>query len=76
MALRAPRNGAGWRARGLEFAVLGAGLLQVAGVLVPGLRDLLGTQPVTWSTFLLLLGLSVVPGLLILVERVVVGRQR
>ena len=76
MALRAPRNGAGWKARGLEFAVLGAGLLQVAGVLVPGLRDLLGTQPVTWSTFLLLLGLSVVPGLLILVERVVVGRQR
>ncbi|WP_225914927.1 cation-translocating P-type ATPase [Nocardioides jiangsuensis] len=76
MALRAPRNGAGWKARGLEFAVLGAGLLQVAGVLVPGLRDLLGTEPVTWSTFLLLLGLSLVPGLLILVERVVVGRQR
>ena len=56
--------------------MLGAGLLQVAGVLVPGLRDLLGTQPVTWSTFLVLLGLSVVPGVLILVERAVLGRHR
>ncbi len=69
LSLRAPRKGVGWRGRGLELAVAGAALLQVGGVLVPWLRDLLGTEPVTGQVFLTLLGLSVVPGLLIAVER-------
>ncbi|HSE71670.1 MAG TPA: HAD-IC family P-type ATPase, partial [Nocardioidaceae bacterium] len=75
LALRAPRRGVGWRGRGLEYAVLGAALLQVAGVILPGLRALLGTVPVDGPTFLLLTGLAVVPGLLIGVERFVRGRR-
>jgi Ca2+-transporting ATPase len=70
LSLRAPRKGVGWRGRGLELAVAGAALLQVGGVLFPWLRDLLGTEPVTGQVFLTLLGLSVVPGLLIAVERI------
>ncbi|HSE08370.1 MAG TPA: cation-transporting P-type ATPase [Nocardioidaceae bacterium] len=69
LALRAPRKGVGWRGRGLEAAVVGAALLQVAGVLLPPLRDLLGTEPVSGQVFLVLLALSAVPGLLIAVER-------
>jgi P-type Ca2+ transporter type 2C len=76
LALRAPRGGSGWRGRGMEVAVAGAALLQVAGIVVPWLRELLGTEPVTPSVFLMLLGLSVVPGLLIRVERFVVRRRR
>jgi Ca2+-transporting ATPase len=75
LALRAPRRGVGWRGRGLEYAVFGAALLQVAGVILPGLRALLGTVPVDGPTFLLLTGLAVVPGLLIGVERFVRSRR-
>jgi Ca2+-transporting ATPase len=49
--------------------VAGAALLQVAGVLLPPLRGLLGTEPVTLQVFGLLLALSVLPGLTIWVER-------
>ena len=76
LALRAPREGSGWRGRGMEVAVAGAALFQVAGVVLPWLRELLGTEPVTPSVFLMLLGLSVVPGVLIRVERSVVRRRR
>ena len=75
LALRAPRGDAGWRGRGLEAAVAGAALLQVGGVLFEPLRGLLGTEPVTGPVFLLLLGLSVVPGLLIGVERMIRGHR-
>jgi Ca2+-transporting ATPase len=75
LALRAPRKGASWKARGLEYAVLGAALLQVAGILVPALRDLLGTRPVTWDWFLILFGMSLVPGLVIAVLRWVSARR-
>jgi Ca2+-transporting ATPase len=75
LALRAPRRDVGWRGRGLEFSVAGAALLQVAGVVVPWLRELLGTEPVSGQVFLMLLGLSLVPGLLIALERLVVGRR-
>ena len=71
LALRAPRGGLGWRARGLELAVAGAAVLQVGGVVFPPLRELLGTEPVTGQVFLMLLGLSVIPGLLIGLERLV-----
>ncbi|MGZ4749390.1 MAG: cation-translocating P-type ATPase [Oryzihumus sp.] len=69
LALRAPRAGTSWRDRGLEAAVAGAAVLQVAGVAVPALRDLLGTQPVGLAHVPLLLALSVLPGLLVLLER-------
>jgi P-type Ca2+ transporter type 2C len=75
LALRAPRGDTGWRGRGLEAAVAGAALLQVGGVLFEPLRVLLGTEPVTGPVFLMLLGLSVVPGLLIGVERLVRGHR-
>jgi Ca2+-transporting ATPase len=71
LALRAPRKGVGWRGRGLEIAVAGAALLQVGGVVLPPLRELLSTEPVSAQVFLMLLGLSVVPGLLIGLERLV-----
>ncbi len=64
IALRAPRRGAGWKARGLEAAVAGAALLLVAGVIFDPLRRLLGTEPVSLSSFALLAVLAVVPGLL------------
>ena len=76
LALRAPRAGTGWRGRGLEAAVAGAALLQVAGVLLPPLRELLGTVPVSLDAFWLLLGLSLVPGLTVQVERVARRRLR
>jgi Ca2+-transporting ATPase len=75
LALRAPRQGTGWRGRGLELAVAGAALLQVAGVLLPPLRGLLGTEPVTLQVFGLLLALSVLPGLTIWVERLLRRRR-
>jgi len=76
LALRAPRGDSGWRGRGLELAVAGAALLQVGGVLLPPLRQLLGTEPVSAPVFLLLLGLSVVPGLLVRIERLVAAHRR
>ena len=76
LALRAPRGEAGWRGRGMEVAVAGAALLQIGGVVLPWLRDLLSTEPVAPSAFLLLLGLSIVPGLLVAVERFVVRHRR
>jgi len=75
LALRAPRTGVDWRERGLEIAVAGAALLQVGGVILPPLRGLLGTEPVSPPVFLMLLGLSVVPGLLIGLERLVRGHR-
>jgi len=69
LALRAPRVGLAWRDRGLELAVLLAGALQFAGVLVPGLRDLLGTQPLTASHLLLVIALAAIPGLVVAAGR-------
>ena len=62
LALRAPRTGWDWRERGLEVAVLLAGACQLAGVAVPGLRDLLGTEPVALATALMLFALAALPG--------------
>ncbi len=69
VALRAPRRGVGWRGRGLELSVLGAALLQVAGVTVPFLRELLGTQPIELSDGPLLLLLALVPAVVVAVGR-------
>jgi Ca2+-transporting ATPase len=66
LALRSPRGpGWQWRERGLELAVLAAGTLQVAGALVPGLRELLGVEPTSVPQLLILIAIGVVPGLLI-----------
>jgi Ca2+-transporting ATPase len=66
LALRSPRRpGWQWRERGLELAVLAAGTLQVAGALVPGLRELLGVEPTSMPELLILIAIGVVPGLLI-----------
>jgi Ca2+-transporting ATPase len=75
LALRAPRGTAGWRGRGLEAAVAVAALLQVAGVWVPALRHLLETEPVAGPDLLLLLGLSMVPGLTVWLERLIRHRR-
>jgi Ca2+-transporting ATPase len=65
LALRAPRSGWDWRERGLEVAILLAGACQLAGIAVPGVRELLGTEPVDVGTAVLLLLLAAVPGMLV-----------
>ena len=61
LALRAPRGGAGWRARGLELAVLVAGLLLVAAVTWEPLRRLLDTEAIGLRDALAVAALAVVP---------------
>jgi Ca2+-transporting ATPase len=70
LALRAPRHASSWRDRGLEVAVLGAGLCQLAGVLVPGLRGLLGTEAMAGRDIVLLMGAAALPGLFVASGRV------
>ncbi|GAB3262335.1 cation-translocating P-type ATPase [Nocardioides dilutus] len=65
LALRAPRTGWDWRERGLEVAVLLAAACQLTGVAIPGVRELLGTEPVGGTTMLLLLSLAALPGILV-----------
>jgi len=63
LALRAPRTrGWHWRERGLELAVLLAGACQLAGVAVPALRSLLGTEAPEAGALLASLLLAAVPG--------------
>jgi len=69
LALRAPRTGWALGERGLEVAVVLAGACQLAGVLVPGLRELLGTEPVGAMTILSLVVLSALPGVLVALSR-------
>jgi P-type Ca2+ transporter type 2C len=75
LALRAPRAQATWRDRGLEVAVLAAGLCQLAGILVPGLRELLGTEPVAGRDLVLLLAAAAVPGLVVAAGRLLERRH-
>jgi P-type Ca2+ transporter type 2C len=74
LALRAPRSGLRWHERGLEFAVLLAGACQLAGVLVPGLRELLGTSALSGPDLLVVLVLAAVPGLAVSLGQRFVGR--
>ncbi|HEX5086394.1 MAG TPA: cation-transporting P-type ATPase [Nocardioides sp.] len=71
LALRAPRSGAwaAWRERGLEAAVALAATLQLAGVAVPGLRELLGTVPLGADGLLVTLVLSALPALVVRLSR-------
>ena len=65
LALRAPRTPRSWRwhERGLELAVLGAALLQLAGAVTPGLNGLLGSQWLGASGLAVAVALAAVPGL-------------
>jgi Ca2+-transporting ATPase len=76
LALRAPRRGTSWRDRGLELAVLAAALCQLAGVLVPGLRDLLGTERLAGRDLVLLLAAAALPGLFVAAGRVLARRHQ
>jgi Ca2+-transporting ATPase len=71
LALRAPRVNGFWHDRGLELAVLAAGVCQLAGVLVPGLRELLGTEALSAQAIALLLAAAALPGLFVAAGRVV-----
>jgi Ca2+-transporting ATPase len=75
LALRAPRVNGFWHDRGLELAVLAAGACQLAGVLVPGLRDLLGTEALSAQAIVLLLAAASLPGLFVAAGRVVARRR-
>jgi Ca2+-transporting ATPase len=71
LALRTRRTPGlqGWRERGLELAVVVAGLCQVAGVIVPALRELLGTQSPGAAGLGIALGLAAVPGIVVALSR-------
>ncbi|MFC4785567.1 cation-translocating P-type ATPase [Nocardioides sp. MAHUQ-72] len=66
MALRAP--GRRWERRPLDVAVAGAALLQVAGVYLPPLQRLLGTESLPLPAALTCVGLALVPGLAVLLR--------
>jgi Ca2+-transporting ATPase len=69
LALRAPRVGWDWRERGLEVAVLLAAACQLTGVAIPGVRELLGTEPLALGTALVLVALAGLPGVLVALTR-------
>jgi Ca2+-transporting ATPase len=74
LALRAPRAGWDWRERGLEAAVLLAAACQLTGVAIPGVRELLGTEPLAAVTTVVLVILAALPGALVALARGPHGR--
>ena len=75
LALRAPRRTATWRDRGLEVAVGLAVACQLAGVLLPPLRDLLGTEALAGPDLVLLLAAATLPGLAVAAGRALSRRR-
>jgi Ca2+-transporting ATPase len=69
IAVRARRVPGGERNRMLPVALLVAAGLQLAGVLLPGLRDLLGTTPLSASDLGWCLIAAAVPALVLAVAR-------
>jgi Ca2+-transporting ATPase len=71
LALRSPRTAGlrGWRERGLELAALAAGACQLAGVTVPALRGLLGTEAPATPALLAAVCLAAVPGIAVALSR-------
>jgi Ca2+-transporting ATPase len=63
LAVRAPRPAGERRNAGLLVAVAVSAILQLAGVLVEPLRDLLGTDPLTGGDLLVCAAASLLPGL-------------
>ncbi len=77
LAVRAPRVRGRRGNPALIVAVAVSAVLQVAGVLVPALRELLGTQPLTMVELLACTAVSVLPGLgLALTRRMTSGPAR
>jgi Ca2+-transporting ATPase len=68
LAVRA-RRARGQRSPWLVAAVTLSGLLLVAAVSVPVLRELLGTEPVMPAQFFAALGIAAVPGLVVYLSR-------
>jgi Ca2+-transporting ATPase len=64
LAVRAHRR-RGQRSPWLVAAVALSALLLVAAVIVPVLRDLLGTEPVTPAQFVAAVGVATIPGLVV-----------
>jgi Ca2+-transporting ATPase len=62
-------RGAGRSARWLPAAVVGSAVLLAAGVYLPGLRNLLGTQSLEAAQFLVAIGAALVPAALFLLLR-------
>ena len=71
LALRAPRTPRSWRwqERRLEVAVAVAGSAQLAGALLPGLRDLLGAEPPGVPGVVVAVLLAALPALLVRLTR-------
>ncbi|WP_181445224.1 cation-translocating P-type ATPase [Micromonospora endophytica] len=66
LAVRAPRqSGHRWRNPALPLAVAASALLQVAGVVLAPLRDLLGTEALGVGELLACAAVSVLPGLVL-----------
>ena len=76
IAVRARRMPGGDRNRSLLAAVALSAVLQVAGVLVAPLRELLGTAPLTAAQLLGCVAVASVPGLTVALARTVAGRRR
>ncbi|PZG21578.1 ATPase [Micromonospora craterilacus] len=70
LAVRAPRPPSGRRGNlALPLAVAGSALLQVSGVLLPPLRELLGTEPLGAVELIACAAVSTLPGLALRLTR-------
>jgi Ca2+-transporting ATPase len=71
LALRAPRTPRSWRwhERGLELAILAAGVCQLAGAVTPGLNELLGTVWLGTTGLVVAIALATVPGVGVMITR-------
>jgi P-type Ca2+ transporter type 2C len=77
LALRSPVRRAGLWSHGLDLAVAGAAVLQLAGVYLPPLQSLLGTHAVAGGPLIGLTLLALLPGVITrLVRRHTVGQDR
>jgi Ca2+-transporting ATPase len=69
LAVRAPRRRGGPGNRALPLAVAVSAALQVAGVLLPPLRELLGTEPLSMLDLLAAAAVATLPGLGLMLAR-------
>src|SRR5688500_10518300 len=76
LALRRPRASRGHRMRFLDVAVAGAVLLQLAPLVVPPMRALLGVQAVALGDLGMVALAAAVPGLAVRLTRVLPRPQR
>ncbi len=76
LAVRAPRVRRGPRNPGLAAAVGLSAVLQIAGVLFPPLRNLLGTEALTWVDLVACTAVAAVPASVLVVARLLRRRSR